>query len=378
MQQSALHFSCACALAGILAAPVEAQVVRLATPNARLAEEFSAIRGVRELADGRVLLSDYIDQRVVLVDLTRGSVVQRVGKGGGPTEARLPTRLIPVSPDTTILVDLGNNRLLLLDGEGRAVRTIAGERPGVLGVRGVDAGGALYYAVPGWAEQHPLQNDSVRIVKWKPRRGTEETLAVVQGERMRSDIRQPALTPRIPLVGYGSQDGWVVAEGGVVWIVRTGGYRVERRVPGSPPVVGPSYAYPTRAVSEADRLAFVREFLATSPTSGKGEGGGMGFSPTLNQQEVAEMLRGTQFAERHPLFDAGRVIAAPGGRLWVGRPAEPGKPVLYDVFDETGRRLTMIELLPARRIIAIGRQSVYIVAESESGIQHLERYPLPR
>ncbi len=377
-RRALLQVSSACALAAAIAASAEAQVARLTTPDATLAEEFSAIRGVRELANGRMLVSDYIDQRVVLVDFARGSVVLRVGKGGGPNEARLPTRLIVVPGDSTLLVDLGNNRLLVLDGEGRAARTIAGERPGLLGVRGVDAGGAFFFAVPGWSEQRPLPNDSVRIVKWNPRSGTEQTIAVVQGERMRSDIRQPARTPRIPIVGYASQDGWVVADGGVIRIVRTGGYRVERRAPGSAPIVGPSYAYPARPVSDADRLAFVREFLATSPMSGKGEGGGMGFSPTLNEQEVAEMLRGTQFAERHPLFDAGRVIAGPGGRLWVGRPAETGKPVLYDVFDEAGVRVTTVELLPARRVVALGRQSVYVVAESELGIQQLERYPMPR
>jgi hypothetical protein len=365
-----------CALS--CAAVSEAQVVRLATPNATLAEEFSAIRGARELADGRLLVSDYLDQRVVLVDLGRGSVVVRVSKGGGPNEARLPTRLIPVPGDSTILVDLGNNRLLLLDGQGRAVRTIAAEHSGLMGLRSIDASGAMYYAIPGWAEaKGALPNDSVRVVRWNPRSGTEETLGVVQGERMRSDIRQPALKPRIPIVGYAAQDGWVVADG-VLRIVRAAGYRVESRAPGTAVVIGPSYAYATRPVSAADRLAFIRAFNASSPMSGKGEGGGMGFSPTLSEPEIAELARGTQYAERHPLFEAGRVLAAPGGRLWVGHPSEEGRPVLYDVFDDAGRRVLTVELLPGRRVIALGRQHVYVAAESESGIQQLERYAMPR
>jgi hypothetical protein len=378
MTCSLFRLAFAGAVLASLGTAAEAQVVRLTTPNATLAEDFAAIRGVRELADGRLLVSDYIDQRVVLVDLGRGSVVVRVSKGGGPQEARLPTRLVPLPGDSTILVDLGNNRLLLLDGTGRAVRTIAAERQGVLGVRGVDASGAMYYAVPGWSEESPLPNDSVRIVKWNPRGGAEQTLAVVQGERMRSDIRSPALKPRIPTVGYASQDGWVVADGGVLRIVRAGGYRVETRAPGAAPVIGPSYAAPTRPVSAAERLAFVRAFNASSPTSGKGEQGGMGFSPAMSEQEVAEMARGTQFAERHPQFDAGRVVAEPGGRLWVGRPAEEGQPVRYDVFDAAGRRVSSVELPAGRRVIAIGRQGALVIAESELGLQHLERYPLPR
>jgi hypothetical protein len=373
-----LRLTCACATLAALAAPAGAQPVRLLTPNATLAEEFSAIRGVRELSDGRLLVSDYIDQRVVLVDLDRGTVTARIGKGGGPQEARLPTRLVPMPGDSTILVDLGNNRLLILDGQGRAARSMPTERPGVQGVRGVDAAGAFYFAVPAWMEERPLANDSVRIVKWHPRSDKLETIAVVQGDRMRSDIRSPALTPRIPTVGYAAQDAWVMGEGSVLRIVRAAGYRVETRAPGAAPVIGPSHAYATRPVSAADRLAYVRRFMASSPTSGKGENGGMGYSPTLSDAEVAAMARGTQYAEQHPMFSAGEVIAAPGGRLWVGRPAGPGRPVLYDVFDDGGRRVTTVELGPGRWVAAVGRQQVYVVIESDLGIQHLERYPLPR
>ena len=62
----------------VLALPLvglPAQVVRIGAPTATLNEEFSDVRGVRELRDGRLLVSDYIDQRVVLVDMARGSVV---------------------------------------------------------------------------------------------------------------------------------------------------------------------------------------------------------------------------------------------------------------------------------------------------------------
>ena len=367
-----------CGLSLVIGTPGQSQTIRLSTPNATLAEEFSSIRGVRELADGRVLVSDYIDQRVVLADFAKGSITLKVSKGGGPSEARLPTRLIPSRGDSTILVDLGNNRLLVLDGQGRGVRTIPGDHPGIMGVRGVDARGALYYAIPGWSEpKGGLPNDSVRIVRWSPG-GTEETIGVVQGERMRSDIRQPAPKPRIPIVGYAAQDAWVVSEDGTLRIVRAGEYRLVFVPLHGSPTNGPSYAYTPRPVTAADRIAFVRAFNAASPVSGKGENGGMGFAPQLNEHEIAEMAKGTEFAEHHPFFDAGRVLPAPGGRLWVGHPVEEGKPVLYDVFDNSGKRVTAVELLPGRRVIALGSQSVYVVHETESGVEQLERYAVPR
>jgi hypothetical protein len=367
----------ACVTLAALASPAAAQRLRLATPDATVAEEFSAIRGVRELPDGRVLVSDYIDQRVVLIDFQRGTVVARVTKGGGPTEARLPTRLVSLPGDSTALVDLGNNRLLIIDGLGRPVRTISADKPGMLGLRGMGSDGSLYFAIPAWADQAPLPGDSVRLVRWQPRTDRTEMLAVIQGDRMRSDIRQPALTPRIPTVGYAAQDAWVLDNGGVLRIVRAGGYRVETRAAGTAPAVGPSYAYPTRTVSSADRAAYVRRFLATSPTSGRGENGGMGYSPQPSEAEVAALAKGTQFAERHPMFSAADVVAAPGGRLWVGHAQEDGQPVLYDVFDQAGKRVNTVELGPDRRVMGIGRHGVYVVVESESGIQRLERYQPP-
>ena len=78
------------------------------------------------------------------------------------------------------------------------------------------------------------------------------------------------------------------------------------------------------------------------------------------------------------MFDAGEVRAASNGRLWVGRPVEEGKPVFYDVFDEDGRLVVAVELRPGRRVGAVGRHGIYLVMETDQGLQYLERYPLPR
>lgn len=358
---------------------VTAQVVRIGSPTATLAEEFSDLRGVRELRDGRLLLSDYIDQRVVLVDLARGTVTDCLTEGIGPADVRLAGRLIPMPGDSTLLVDIGNNRLMVLDPTGTPRRVISGERPGLMGTRGVTADGSFYFSVPGWAEQaNALPNDSVRVVRWNPRSNSTQVVAIVQGDRMRSDQHTPALTPRIPIVGYASYDGWTVAEDGTLRIVRGANYAVETHGGQGPTANGPSNAYATRAVTAADRVAFVRDFNRSSPTSGRGTGGSMGFSPAMSDAEVSAMVRGTEYALRHPMFRPGAVIAAPGGRLWVGRPPEASRPVLYDVFDAAGRRLQQVEIGAGRRVLSVGRAGVYVVAEDADGVQRLERYAVPR
>jgi hypothetical protein len=55
---------------GGLTSPAAAQrMVSLTKPQATFVEPFSTIAGVRELRDGRVLVSDFRDRTVTLVDL---------------------------------------------------------------------------------------------------------------------------------------------------------------------------------------------------------------------------------------------------------------------------------------------------------------------
>lgn len=365
-------------LAALLPGGMAAQTVRLERPDASASEEFADIRGIRELADGTLLVSDYLDQRVVRLDLVTGSVRPVVREGSGPTEARLPTLLIPARGDSTLLVDLGNSRLQLFDGTGRIVGSIPVTAHGGMGVRGVSATGELYFAVPAWSEgPGALTNDSVRIVRWNPGTGARAQVAVIQGDRMRSDAREPSRVPRIPIVGYAAQDAWLVDDDGALRIVRGGDYRVESHRTGRAATIGDSHRYPTPAVTQAERERFVHRFSAQSPTSGRGPGGGLGQAPMPSEQELAALVKGTQFAERHPYFDPSRLVAAPSGQLWVGRPAIEGEPVRYDRFDREGRLVGAVELRPGRRVMAVTRLGVYVVAEDDDGLQTVERYRSP-
>lgn len=352
--------------------------VRLAPPDATLQEAFSSVRGVRELASGKILVADWIEERIALVDLGAGTVEDLVTVGAGPDEVRLPAALVPMTDDSTLIVDLGNSRLSVLGPGGRIARTIRADSPGMGGVHGVASDGALHFAVPAWAERAgALTDDSVRLVRMDPATAGIRQVAVLQGSRSRSDIRSPSMTPRIPIVGYASQDAWTLSDAGNIVIVRGGDYHVDVIRADGTRRAGPSYAEEPRRVTDADRRAFVEDFLRTTPTSGRGPDGGMGHSPSPDEAEIVRFMSGTEFAERHPHFKGGP-IAAPGGGVWVARSGTLDAPVIYDVFDDAGRRARVVELAPGRRVMAVGRRGVYAVVETEFGLQTLERYPLPR
>lgn len=362
----------------LIPALATAQVVKLTQPTATLSESFAFVRGARELPNGQLIVADWIENRVVIADFTANSVRRLMREGAGPQEVRLPGGMVRLRGDTTLLYDDGNNRSHVLAANGRSVRTIVAEEPGRGGIRGVDATGAYLYGIPSWSEgPKALPDDSVRIVRWDARAsGAPSVVAVVQGTRYRKD-RSPALQPRLPMVGFASQDSWLVAPSGVLVIVRATPYHVEFHAPGRAPIVGPSYAVTTKAVTTDDKKRFIREFSAGSPVSGRGPNGGMGRGPEISEAEVARMASTAEWAERFPPFDASTVLAGADGRIWVGAPIIPGVAPRYDVFDQTGKRIMQVEVPVSRRIIHVGARGVYAVAEDSDGIQTIERYRVP-
>lgn len=355
-----------------------AQVSKLTQPDATLSEPFSFVRGVRELSNGRLIVADWIENRVVIADLAANTVRRLMREGPGPQEVRLPSGLVRLGGDTTLLYDDGNNRSHVLAPDGHSVRVILADIPGRGGIRGVDATGAFLYGIPSWSEgPKALPDDSVRVVRWDLReQGDPKVVAIVQGTRYRKD-RSPALQPRLPMVGFASQDSWVVAPNGSLVIVRATPYHVEVRAPGRAPVIGPSYATTTRAVTVDDKKRFIREFSDGSPISGRGPNGGMGRGPQIEEAEVARMAGTAEWAERFPPFDASAVLAGADGRIWIGAPLHPSTAPKYDVFDQTGKRVLQVELRPGRRIVHVGARGVYTVFENDDGVQTIERYRVP-
>ena len=70
-------------------------------------EPFSSINGLRELSDGRLIISDRTEQVVRFIDLETGDL-QDIGRAGeGPGEYRMPGNLLPLPGDSTLLSDLG-------------------------------------------------------------------------------------------------------------------------------------------------------------------------------------------------------------------------------------------------------------------------------
>jgi hypothetical protein len=360
-------------------APSAAQAIperRLTHPDAVFPEPFSLIRGLRELADGRVLITDWIDERVAVVDFGRGTATTIGRTGRGPAEYRLPSRLIALPGDTTLLIDEGNQRLTLI-GPDLNIGAALGRPADVdypFGPSVADARGILYFTIPGWAVG-AAPGDSVAIARWDRAAGTATTVARIRGSTPPS--RRDGRTMGIPLVMFAPQDAWSVAPDGTLLLLRSLDYHLERKSAGGSRS-GQSNAYPTRVVTDADQTWFVRRFLATSPMSGRGADGGMGHTPSEMQtaEAVARIVRTNEFAERLPFFAAGGIWPLPDRTLLVQRTSGADPRVALDRLSADGRVIERVVLPEHRMVIGIGRGALYLALVDGDGLQTLERYRL--
>jgi hypothetical protein len=349
---------------------------QLAKPDATFPEPFSLIRGLRELRDGRVLITDWIEERLVALDFSSGDARDLGRVGGGPEEFRLPAGLVALPGDSTLLVDVGNGRLAVVGPDLRIHRTFSAspsEARYGLTPRYADAEGFLYFTVPPWARGPAAgPGDSVEIARWHPVQHTVEPVAMVKGMTPRRD-RGPSLTPRFPNVPFAPQDAWAVTPRGDLFVVRSDDYHVERGT-GDRAVVGPPIDYSTLPVSHDDKFAYVLWNTLTTPVGGRD--GGLTHQPAdwSEAAHIEKMIADNEFAEVKPAFVPRGVWTTPEGQLWVERSVPFAKPVRYDVFDDHATRIAQVVLPEGRRVLGFGRGVVYAVIEDADGFQRIERY----
>lgn len=358
------------------------EVVSLDQPVAAYGEPFSLVSGLRELADGRVLISDALEESLYVLDAELEKAQKLAAEGQGPDEYRQPDALNPWPGDSTLMTDLGNGRMTVIGpdyGFGRTIPVVQQEAVGlqIILPEGVDEEGYVYYQPRG----DGIVRDTADVVRWSPTAGgdpvpvasikladvTERTSG--SGNNMRQEVRQVPLSP---------MDGWAVGADGRVAVVRAGDYHVDWVERDGRVISGPPVAYDPVRVRQADK----EEWLETMSARGV-----MMMVTNDNGNLNARMRRGGgrggadvdsyEWPETKPPFDAGSARVAPDGTLWVSRYVSAGDRPLIDVFDADGNWMAAIELPERREIVGFGEGSIYLARGDDLGFMWLERYERP-
>lgn len=343
-------------------------VRRLAPAAAEIRSEFTRIAAVRELSDGRVLIADGRDRRLVVADLGANTVTTIGRNGQGPGEYGTPSALFSLGADSTLLPDPTTRRWLILH-QDRIVATLAADHPAVAAAAGPligadERGGVVVLRGPpaptGIGTTVYGRGDSAVVVRVALGAGRVDTLGrtrvgatkiVIRGDRTGKPTSVEVFRPAFAV----GEEATVFSDGAVA-IARLEPVRVDWRLPDGRWIRGGPLPVPVTPFSAAERAAWLKRMREATGTA-----------PTVAEED---------WPERVPPFERGPLVALPDGGVLLGLTPTAGEPGnRYLRIDRSGRVMARWSLPAAERIVAVGRRGAYVVVTDEDGIQRLRRHP---
>lgn len=319
---------------------------RFTRPVWTSSQSFTTIVAVRELPDGRVLLTDVDEHQLYLLDRSGQNAAQVGRVGSGPGEYGSPTVLLPMPGDSTLLLDRDARRFLMLDPSGRLASTspfppeLTAMAPHL---RGADLKGRLYFQAKPMSDR---PDGVVSLLRWDRQAGRIESVATVRLPAPRP-VSLPSGASMRRIMPYSPSDDWGIAPSGRVILVRADPYRIEWVAPDGS--VGRGAIMPARPVpvTDADKRA---------------------------NEPKGPPFR-LEYPKAKPAIVAGHTVIDPEGRAVVCRSRAAGAPSSqWDVFDPSGRLLGTQQLPSNRKIVAVSRRLVYVVKTDADDLQWLEAY----
>jgi hypothetical protein len=348
-------------------------------------EAFSFLNGVRELSDGRVLAADPFGQVVLRIDLDAGKADTLGGVGPGPEEYMEPDQVLPLTGDSTLLVDFGKTHLTVIGPDGGFIggRTMMVPTetgfPGLLHPRFGDSEGRVYYQPSRSQEGGPP--DSATVARFDLQSQAGETAALFWSPEV-EQIRTPGhgFLPRL----LEPRDDWAVGPDGRVAVVRAWDYSVAWHHPDGRVVTGPPNPLEAIPLDRETKEAFLPQMRAAGISMWGASGGGevrMGMSRGLSSDGPG--VDDFQWAESLPLFRPDRTRVSLAGEAWVERWLPPDSASRMDVFDDAGKLIGSVPLPPGRQLLGFGHgptggEVAYLVKTDEFDLMWLERYRVAR
>ena len=333
--------------------------------------EFSRIASVRELADGRVLVTDALEKQLSVVDFQKGTSTALGRIGDGPGEYRTPGALFALPGDTTWMVDAMAGRWLVLKGATFAGVITGNDAPMKNTARnpiGVDATGHALITqaardldgVRGTVKTGAA--DSTWVVRADRRTGAADSLTKMRARPSRIAIAggKDISSVSIQMNPLAAGEQAAMFADGAVAVARLDPYRVDWYSPKGVRTAGSPLPFQGVAVDGVEKAAVMKRMARD------------GKAP-------AEPETIPDWPQVLPPFPNPSLKAAPDGRLWILRMRSTKAPGTdYDIVDRTGRLAARLHLPPNEIVAGFGPSRVYIVTTDDDGIQHLRRHPLPR
>lgn len=350
---------------------------------------FEVIAGIRELSDGRVLVSDERATQLLVADFAGDSVHSLGGRGQGPGEYRQVARLWAMSGDTTLHKEPYSVRLIVLSGS-EAIATLGGGdsavlQLGAMPILGVDSVGRA--VVAPWhrgSGGRVVLSDSLHLVRVHWKTGIVDTISRVQSEAGWSEAAgragggpqaasgspsgSPGGAPGRSMfsISVSAPDQVAVLPSGWVAIVRAEPYRVDWCSPAGVCTDGPVLQAENPPFTDEYKQLYLRRAALTFT-----------WPPTQDVEETTGWPRVLPpFSNPASRLDGSAVIAAPGDRILIQRmTSTESMDTHYDLVGRVDGLVGWIEIPPADRVVGFGAEHVYVARTTEDGWQLLRRHP---
>ena len=355
----------------VVSAAAEPEPRALKQMPLKIATPLTHVSAARELADGRIVVTNQSPPSVTLIDPASGAATSLGEAGAGESRYARPGGLYGGPGGATLLIDRGQTRLFTISASGQlqgsrsiARRGFSSSSDADRDLQQVDARGLVYFE-EGQNRFAPLGNVSrdVPLIRFDAEAQKGETVAQIRKPDARSVPGGDNVVYSREIIGSPA-DGWGVAPDGRVAIVRAEPYRVEWHAAGGKVMRGPDVAVTPLPMTEADKERYQSMRRGRGPSIGR-VGGGRADASGL------EMM----FAATKPPFAPENVVVSPAGQVWVQRtmPAEV-TDVVYDVFDSSGKRIDRVKLPEDSRVVGFGSSSVLVRVKVPAGRCELRKY----
>jgi hypothetical protein len=332
---------------------------------------------MRELADGRVILTAPRDKRVAVADFRSGTLTTVGREGHGPKEYDMISHVLPFAGDSTVMISIMGQRWLTFDG-ARITGKLPENAPYVVEankwkIRGIDRTGRILLdqelvSVRGDAKENRKAPDSATIAVLSRSPFRVDSIGKIRGLQRDFTVRSlpntDAKVVSLGVIPLQVAEQVVMAPDGWVAVVRLDPYRVDWRSPDGRWVRGKPIPTPTIKVTRAEKLAYAeREAVRTG-------------RPAPNIDRIGPWPE--TFPAVDGEFEHYPVLASPDGRLLVRKSKTIGNTsTRYDVIDRAGALVGELTLPDTDYILGFGVASAYVAAQDEDGMIRLRRHPWP-
>jgi len=353
----------------------DAVVTKLTRPTAELGEAFTFVSSLRELRDGRVLLTDPRQNEIVVADFASNRLQRLARVGSGPGEYTRAAPIYPLNGDSSIMADMLSRRWLILFHD-RVIATLPPDLSAILAVSdevvmSSDGRGSVLsrkYPPNPTGKSTTTNKDSVWIVRVGVATGRLDTVVRVRAAPVTTEIARNAkgevtsMRQSVPNP-YGIEEPVAACTDGWLAVVRLDPYRVEWRSPSGSWTRGAALQHESDAMTEGEKRALMTRLAAATG------------SQVRPADQYSDWPARIPPVEPRSLFTA---ICSPDGTVLVNRAKSIKHPESrYDVIDRRGTRLRQIALAGNEHLVGFGNRTVYSVRTDEDGAQHVRRYSWP-